>query len=165
MKSLILAAMAIALLASTSAFARPLKGTWVLELSGFDSNDGSHSGEIGALGLVKFNSETGTQTGNINFTSADSGGDQAACTETVSGTGQVASDGTGTLSLAFSGLGTSSGTMNFKLVRPSPGGNQVDLLQSDSGTLSLTICGEPINTIVLKGHLRGECGAGNDAPC
>ncbi len=152
MKSLILATMTIVLFASTSAVARPLAGPWVLELSGFDLNDSSHSGEIGALGVLKFNSEAGTLTGTVNFTSADSGGDQAACSETVSGTDQVASDGTGTLSITFSDLGTSSGTLNFNLVRPSPGGTQVDLLESDSGTLSLTICGESINTIVLKGH-------------
>jgi hypothetical protein len=159
MKVLAAAIMAV-ILTSTAASAGfgkgSLNGTYVFSLRGFDLNDNTHTGEVAVLGVVSFNG-AGKFKGTLNLTSADSGGDQAACTTAVSGTAgsyTVASDGTGTLTLVLSS--PSSGTLNFNLVVQTPGGATAFLLESDTSLSAVSVCGESINTMVLTGGVQSE---------
>lgn len=155
-----------------------LSGFYILRASGFDANDFNmakpntvHTGEVAVLGLVQFDG-VGHFTGTLNFTSADSGDatlspDQAACNEKITGMDGVfsvtpasttpwqdAGPATGTLSITFDTTSkSSSGTINFNMVIAN-GGREIFLLQSDASLSKLTICGEPISTLVLKGLIN-----------
>ncbi len=157
--------------------ANALSGFYILEASGFDSNDFSsgtpntvHTGEVAVLGVLQFDGQ-GHFTGTLNFTSSDSGGagtnpDQAACSEQFTGTdgaysitpntttfGVDAGPATGTISLTFnSSSKASSGTITFTSVIAN-GGKKILLLESDASISKLTVCGEPISTMALKGAL------------
>lgn len=170
MKKGLLVGLAIALMASTNAFAGhghghgpkhsgdgfsagTLNGTYLFEASGF-GNDGS-PGEVGVLGTLTFDG-TSAVTGNLTMTAADGG--QFSCTQTIAGgtysvTGTTP-PGTGTMTLPMSG----GGSVNFALVIPNPSGKWADALESDStgGITGLPVtCGSAtINTMVLKGHMR-----------
>jgi hypothetical protein len=154
-----------------------LSGFYILEASGFQANDFSagtpntvHTGEVAVLGVLQFDG-LGHFTGTLNFTSSDSGGaasnpDQAACSEQLTGTdgaftitpstttfGLDAGPATGTMSITFnSSSKTSAGSISFNAVIAN-GGKKILLLQSDASISKLTICGEPISTLGLKGAL------------
>jgi hypothetical protein len=139
-----------------------LHDTYTLDVSGFELNDFAqgtgtgHTGEVAALGLVTFDGN-GKFTGTVNFTTADSGGDQAACSETLTGGDgaySINADGTGTLSITFPASTASSGAINFNLVIADRAGKTAKLLESDSTFSNVTVCGEPIATLVLKGSLE-----------
>lgn len=155
-----------------------LGGFYILQASGFDANDFSsgtpntvHTGQVAVLGVLQFDG-IGHFTGTLNFTSADSGGtasspDQAACSEKLTGTdgtfnitsasaafGVDAGPTLGTISITFdSSSKTSSGTINFNAVIAN-GGKEILLLQSDTSISKLTICGEPISTMALRGVIN-----------
>jgi hypothetical protein len=177
-KKSVAALAALALMTATTAFAdrgggehggavsnKTLNGTYIMEGGGFDLNDAtsvpSHTGDVEVLGIANFDGNGGF-TGTFTFTSADSGGDQASCVETLSGTdgtyaiNTTGTPGAGTLAFKFDSSSTkSSGSMNFLLVVPSADGKGARLLENDNGAFgALTICGEPISTLSLKAHLR-----------
>ncbi len=173
MKRVILAGLSAGLILVTTAFAqdhapsrsrfkdRTLHGTYVLHLNGFDLNDvsmGGHQGEFAAVGLLNFDGSGGASASNLNFAGADSGGDQAVCSPGLSsGSYSVNRDGSGTLTLNFPSTGPTTGTLTFNMVIGNPNGHQARLLLSNSGFSgggAVTICGEPIATLVLAGGLR-----------
>ena len=145
---------------------KTLQGPYILEAGGFDENDEAdtpaHSGEVGALGVVRFDGNGGF-SGNLTFTTADNGGDQQSCVEHITaGTYNFTTTGApgmGTLSLTFPASAVSgqnsAGTINFRLLVRGSDGRVARLLEDDSGPLSgLTICGEPIGTMLLRGAAR-----------
>jgi hypothetical protein len=159
---------------STSA----LSGFYILQASGFAANDFQsgtpntvHTGQVAVLGVLQFDG-VGHFTGTLNFTSSDSGGaastpDQAACSEKLTGTDGVfnvtpstasfgvdAGPAVGTISITFdSSSKTSSGAINFNAVIAN-GGKEILLLESDTSISKLTVCGEPISTMALRGVLN-----------
>ena len=91
----------------------------------------------------------------MNLTSADSGSDQAVCMETLSGdegTYIVNPDGTGTLTINFPNATASSGT---HLQRDGRRARRESRQAAGVGRQfsGVTICGEPITTLVLCGEL------------
>jgi hypothetical protein len=90
---------------------------------------------------------------------ADSGGDQAVCSPTVSSaTYSVSGGGTGTLTFDFGSSPPTTGTLTFNMVLNGPNGHRARLLLSNgifpaSGASAVTLCGEPISTLVLEGAL------------
>ena len=151
---------------------RTLRGPYVFEIGGFDENDATavppHVGSVNALGVLKFDGAGGF-SGTLTFTSSDNGGDQATCVEDITaGSYNISSGGpigTGTLALSFPAHAISgpdsAGTLNFDLVVPSPDGKGARLLENDSSLTSVTVCGEPIATLNLRGGIRRAV-PGND---
>ena len=155
-----------------------VSGFYTLQASGFDANDFQSgtpntvpTGQIAVLGILQFDG-IGHFIGTLNFTSADSGGatttpDQAACPEKLTGADGVftltpnattpsgdSAPATGTINITFdSSSKTSSGSISFNAVIAN-GGKEILLLQSDTSISKLTICGEPISTMVLTGVLH-----------
>jgi len=128
-----------------------LQGTYIFEVSGF-ADDGKPGG-AGILGTLTFDGAGGV-TGDVTLTEADSG--QNSCDDKISSGGKYTvtsgsiAPGTGTLVLPLT-----EGSINFNLVIPSPSGKSALALESDKTTpLGVEICGQPINTMVLKGHLK-----------
>jgi hypothetical protein len=183
MKRMLLATTIVMSMTAVRGFAQVVSpnnvsGFYTLQANGFDANDFQsgtpntvHTGQIAVLGVLQFDG-IGHFTGTLNFTSADSGGattspDQAACSEKLAGTDGAftltpnattpsgdAAPATGTISITFdSSSKTSSGSISFNAVIAN-GGKEILLLQSDTSISKLTICGEPISTMVLRGVLH-----------
>lgn len=128
-----------------------LQGTYIFEASGF-ADDGN-PGAAGILGTLTFDGKGGV-TGDVTLTEADTA--QNSCDDTISSGGSYSvnggdtAPGTGTLTLPLT-----DGSINFNLVIPSLSGKSALALESDKAELSgVKICGQTINTMVLKGHLK-----------
>ena len=158
-----------------------LTGPYVFQVHGFELNDGTHAGEIAALGLLTFDG-AGHVSGNVIFTSADSGGDQANCTGVLSTASSYtvnAAQGTGTLTLAFTATSAcvvpvtppSEATIvfNFALNNGGLTPQQSAATRSGSATSAsllltnftpgptlTTIAGELISSLALQGGLRRQ---------
>jgi hypothetical protein len=130
--------------------AATLNGTYVFEASGF-VNDGSPGSAV-VLGTLTFDGAGGV-TGNLTMTAADGG--QFSCANTF------ATGGTYTLPAPASGpgLGTlvlpmTTGSLNFNLLVPSPEGKTAAAVESDTGVPLATFCSAPaLNSIALKARL------------
>jgi hypothetical protein len=162
MTKVLVAAIVAVIFASTAASAakfstNTLNGNYVFSARGFDLNDNSHSGEVAVLGVVSFVGSQGKFKGTLNLTSADNGGDQAVCTTALTGKAgsySINGDGSGTLSVTLSS--PSSGTLNFNVAVQTPAGLTAFLLESDTSLSGVSICGEPINTMVLTGSVNSQ---------
>jgi len=172
MRKSLIAGLALALAAASPAFAKgghhhgwgggggdqfQLEGTYVFEASGFANDNGNsgNEGEVAALGYLTLDGGNITG-GTLTLTTDDNEPQPFTCTEGVGTGGKYSvtgssAPGTGTLTLVLGN--SSSGTLNFQLIVPGPDGKVAQVLESDT-TLSVSICGQSINSMVLKGHLR-----------
>lgn len=158
--------------ASAASLNASLNGHYVFQVHGFMvGGTVNQTGEIAALGLLTFDG-AGHVSGNVTFTTADSGANQAHCTgalSTVSGY-TVNGDGTGTLLLSFttaSGCVTSipaeiEATITFSLVlnngatAAQPVATSAFFLSNNIGSPGAItyIQTEAILTVALQGGLR-----------
>jgi hypothetical protein len=139
--------------------AATLNGTYVFEASGF-ADDGK-PGQVSVLGTLNFDG-TSTVTGSLILTRGDTA--QYSCSDTLagstSGTYSFTSSnpnvapGSYTMQIPLSGTGN-SGTINFGVLVPKPDGSSARVIETDTGALTLGICGTPtIVSLVLKGTLQ-----------
>jgi hypothetical protein len=143
-----------------------LSGTYEFEGTGF-ADDGA-PGQVSILGTLTFDG-TSVVSGNLIFTRADK--TQLSCNDTFGpspltpGSYSLSSSGpvglyTMTIPLvadtsASPPANASSGTINFGILVPSPDGKGGNVIETDSGSLTATICDNTvIKSIVLRGHLR-----------
>ncbi|HKV54272.1 MAG TPA: hypothetical protein VJN94_06485 [Candidatus Binataceae bacterium] len=142
-----------------------LQGTYVFQASGF-ADDGK-PGEAAVLGTLTFtpngDTTTGTVLGSLVLTRGDNA--QFSCADNFTdpstppiGSYTLTSDPTaapGLFSMTIPLTGSSSGTLNFGLLVPRPEGPNARVIETDSGTLSLKLCGgNTIVGLVLKGSLH-----------
>jgi hypothetical protein len=159
----------LALIVSAGAYGGPeawafsthtLHGSYVLQVIGFDRNDGSHIGQIYALGVLNLDGQGGV-SGTLNFTSADSGGDQAVCTATLdpSSSYSVTAEGTGVLTLAFPVAAPVTGPLSFAIVVVDRKGREAKVQLTTADVSAVTICGEPLDTLTESGQLTKRHGS------
>lgn len=139
-----------------------LNGTYIFQATGF-ADDGK-PGEVAVLGTLTFDGVSAV-SGNLIFTRGDNA--QFSCNDTfANGTYSITSatpPGMFNMMIPLTG-GSSTGSINFGLIVPSPDGIRAQAIETDNGSLvGLTICGAPaVTSLVLKGSLRVVDDGGGD---